>query len=354
IMDYPILGNTLKQYLVLVLFVFLGFFVSKIIILLSKGIFKKISEKTKTKMDDVIIGVLQKPFPIIIFIETIFLNIGFSFLNLTPGFITIEKKILFVVYVFCVASFLIRFILGIIKEYIETSAAKTESKFDDQLIPLLKTLTQILIIIFSVLVTLSYFGYNVGALLAGLGIGGLAIAFAAKDLLENLISGVVIFAEKPFHVGDKIKNTDIDGTVKEVGIRSTRVETYDGTLIIVPNSKIAINPLENVTFRRARREKVTLGLVYATSTEKLEKAKKIIAEILEKDKDVDNYRDKPDIYFDGFGDYALNLKIIYWVKKEDFSEFVKVKDRVNFEIKKRFEKEKIEFAFPTQTIELKK
>lgn len=352
-LTYEIWGNTLKSYIQFLLLIVIGFIVTKLLVFISKSIILKVVKRTKTKMDDIIIGVLSKPRPIQIIIVTIFTNIGINYLTISESLSAFLKHAFFAVYVLGATWFTINFIIGIITEYLERYAKDSASKYDDQSIPLLKTLTKIVLIIIAVSIVLTDWGYNVTAILAGLGIGGLAVAFAAKDVIENFLCGVIIFTEKPFKMGDYITISDnkITGTVESIGIRSTKIRTIDDVLITIPNNKITTTHIDNISLRRKIRCELTLGLVYDTSIEKINKAKKIIKNILKQKNEIDPaYR----ITFDDFGEFALKLKLIYYVNSPDWNKYIEIKDYVNAEIKKQFEKAKIEFAFPTQTIELKK
>ncbi|MDD3178121.1 MAG: mechanosensitive ion channel family protein [Candidatus ainarchaeum sp.] len=350
-LEYIFLGNTIKAYLIFIIFIFLGFIISKIFVFLTLNIFKKISKITKNKLDDIIINILSKPMPFKIIIIIIFFNIGFKYLNVLTWISEFIRIGSFLLYVLGFSLFLIKFLLGLIKEYFEKIARKTDSKLDDQLIPLLKGLSKVIVFTISVLIVLKYFGYNISALLAGLGIGGLAIAFAAKDILENFLSGIIIFTEKPFQIDDIIKTSDGFGTIEEVGIRSSKIRTFDGTLINLPNSHLTTKAVENISKRPTRKEVVKLGLTYDTSVSKLEKAKKIITNILTKEKRISEIFY---VTFESFGEFSLNISVIYYISFVDYAIYLETIDSVNMQIKKEFEKAKIDFAYPTQTIELKK
>lgn len=351
-LEQIIFGNTVRNYLWFLFFIVLGIIVSWIVIFFIRNIFIKLTQFTKNKIDDIIAKILSKPMPIKLIIVMIFFNIGFKYLTVSQGLTNFVGKATFVVVVFAIAIFLIKFFIGLIEEYLEEYAKTTESKYDDQMIPLLKTLVKIVFIIFATLVVLSNLGYNVTALLAGLGIGGIAIAFAAKDILENLISGVTIFAEKPFKVGDTLKTSEGIGTVEEIGIESTKIRTYDNTVVVVPNRLLSTNSVENISARRARRENYTISLVYGTTGKKIQKAQDIIKKILLKDKNIE--QDTIVIGFESFGDFSLNIRIVCWIKATDYANYIEIKNKINSEIKEEFEKEKIEFAYPTQTIEIRK
>lgn len=258
----------------------------------------------------------------------------------------------FIVYVFAITLFLIKFCIGIIEQYLEAYASKTESKYDDQLIPLLKSLIKIIWTVIAILLVLSNLGYNINALIAGLGIGGAALALASKDIVENFLYGIVIFVEKPFKLGDLLKTSDGLGTVLEIGIRSTRIMTFDNTIIVVPNRNLSSLAVENISKRNARKDNFTIGLVYSTSIKKLDKAKKIVANILKSNKFIE--KDTFLVSFESFGDFSLNLRVIYWIPEENYAKYLEIKNNINISIKKEFEKEKIEFAFPSQTVYLSK
>ncbi|MDD4049665.1 MAG: mechanosensitive ion channel family protein [Candidatus ainarchaeum sp.] len=350
-LDQIFLGNTVKDYLWFLFFILLGFIVSGIIVFISKRFLTRLSNFTKNKVDDIISRILSKPLPFKIVILTIFFNIGFARLSVSAWWDTAIKQVSFLIYVLAVTLFLIKFFIGLIEEYFETYAEKTDSKYDDQLIPLLKSLIKIFLFIIAVLLVLSNFGYNISALLAGLGIGGLALAMASKDIVENFLAGIVIFIEKPFKIDDVLTTKDGAGTVEEIGIRSTKVRTFDNTLIVVPNRELSSFAVENISQRRARKENFTLGLTYGTSLKKMEEGKKIVTNILNKNKNVE--KDSFYVTFESFGDFSLNIRVIYWIPG-NYDVYMKTKDEVNTAIKKEFEKAKIDFALPTQTIELKK
>ncbi len=342
-----ILGNEIGAIIFFLVFVFLGFVLGKALARLGKILLNK--KKLKSKAYNILVDVLKHPDPIVLIILFIFINVGLSYLVVSVKLLSFVTKTSHVVYVFAIAWVIIKLVIGLIDEYLQPKMENTSAK---QVIPALRTLTIIILLIFAVLVVLSNFGYNVNTLLAGLGIGGLALAFASKDLLENLISGVMLFTEKNFNVDDTIKINDMYGSVYEIGLRSTKIKTFDGTLVVIPNTKIANGFFENLSFRTKRREFFTIGVVYDTSVAKLNKAKKIIKEVLKSQ----NHVDHANIFvsFEKFNDYSLDIRVIYYITEMDYGKFLKIKDQVNMKIKKQFEKEKISMAFPTQTIELKK
>jgi MscS family membrane protein len=249
-----------------------------------------------------------------------------------------------------IAWIVINLVDAFIEHYAEPLAKKTESDLDDQLIPIFRKIIKIILVIITAILIISTFGVNVSSLVAGVGIGGLAIALAAQDLLSNLFGGFAILSDKPFKIGDRIKLDDkTDGVVKKISTRSTTIETFGGTEIVMPNSKVANTILENISREKNRRMVLKLSLEYTTPNEKLEKACDLIREIIKKQK---NTTDEVSVFFENFGESDLKFTVIYWIK--DLSKYVETVHEVNMTIKKRLEKENVRFAFPTRTLHVKK
>ena len=208
------------------------------------------------------------------------------------------------------------------------------------------------ILLIALIIILSNFGYDVTALIAGLGIGGLAVAFAAQATIADAFGGLSIFTSKPFVVGDIVKTPDAFGTVEEVGLRYTRIRTLDKRLLVIPNSKVANGIIENVSTEPASRIQLHLGLTYATPAKKIRLAKETILKII---KSNPGCAKDPllaaQVTFSEFKDYNLDIWVIYFVDKDNW---IDVQGQINEAIKEEFEKAKIEFAFPTQTIHLAK
>lgn len=341
--------NTVLQYLIALGIIAAGYIVGKIAYYVIKNILIKFTEKTETKFDDILINSIHGPLVFLLFV--ISFNIAYRTLLLNEGLLTFFERITSVLVIVNIVWFLIKFLDEMIIHYLEPLAAKTTSDLDDHLVPILRRVVKIILIIIAGIMILDDFGYNVNSILAGLGIGGLAFAFAAKDVLANMFGGITIIADKPFKIGQRIRIDKYDGVVEEVGLRSTKIRTLDKTEVIIPNLKFSDQIIENVTREPARKIKCVLGVVYDTPTKKLEQAIEIVKEVIEKHKlTTKNYH----VFFDEFGAYSLNIKVMYYVNSKDGEVIFKTQNEINFEIKRRFEQYRIEFAFPTQTIEMKK
>lgn len=231
-----------------------------------------------------------------------------------------------------------------VEKYAKPKIDASESPLGKQVLPLIKSFVNAVVWIVAIIFALEQAGYNVGALLAGLGIGGLALAMAAKDSAANIFGGISIFSDKSFRVGDRIKIRGFDGIVEEVGVRVTRIRTFDGTLIIIPNSTFTNSELENVSAEPARRIVLNLGLTYDTSSEKIQKAMDILKDIIANN---DHTEEKVLLSFNAFNDSSLNILFIYYITAGE--DILETQTEVNMAILERFNKASLDFAFPTIT-----
>ena len=236
--------------------------------------------------------------------------------------------------------------------FLNDKAEQTDTKEDDQMVLFIKDIAKVFIIFSALLFVLgNIFHVNVSSLIAGAGIAGLAIALAAKESLENLLGSFTIFIEKPFTVGDYIKVGDVDGIVEKVGFRSTRIRTLDKSYVTLPNRKIIDTSLDNKTLRTLRRVVHFVGVEYGTSKQTLQTIIRDIQETI----DSNPYTNENGLVsFYEFGDSALNVRVEYYVNVLDWSTYVRIKEEINFKIMEIVEQNGSDFAFPTQTIHLKK
>lgn len=349
ILDAIYLGNPLKNYILFLVFIFLGVFFGKLVRIITTKYLRALAGKTKTKFDDILLDALDMPLIILIFAG--FFWYGLNYLVLPQKIGILANEAINVVVTLSGVWFLVKFVDDFIIEFIAPLAEKSETKLDYHVIPSLRKLVRILIIVIGFLVMLDNIGYDITTLLAGLGIGGLAVALASKETVENFIAGILIIMDKPFGMGDWIKFGSSEGNVEEVGIRSTRIRTFDDSLIVVPNANILRTEIENFSAMRKRRVLINIGLTYDTPVEKLKRAKEIIKNILDEHRGVIL---PIRITFKEFGDFSLNIRVEYFIRNFGFDYYLNTIDEINLKIKEEFEKEGIEMAFPTQTVYLKK
>ena len=271
-----------------------------------------------------------------------------DFLHINEKIAHLIDSVIYFVILFDIAWFLSRFFDAIVEKYIAPKVLETETDMDDVLLPVFRRLVVVAIWATVIILGLDHAGYDITAMLAGFGIGGLVFALAARDAVSNLFGGFIIFTDKPFSLNDRIIIDGYEGYVKEIGLRSLKLETLDHRMVTIPNSFVTDRSVLNITQEDARRIKFTLGLTYNTNPEMIQKAKEIILDILNKNEAVKN----PVAYFDNFGDFSLNIVVVYWIKQE--SSINSTIDQVNLEILKRFNENNLEFAFPTQSIIIEK
>jgi len=211
-----------------------------------------------------------------------------------------------------------------------------------------RTFSKIVIVIVFALLWLDNVGFDVSTLLAGLGVGGLAVALAAQDTLKNLIASIMILLDKPYRVGQRIVVKGHDGVVEEIGLRSTKMRLLTGHLTTIPNDEMARTDVENISRRPHIRRLTNIGITYDTPQEKVEKAVNIILEILDNHEGMDPGF-PPRAYFNEFNPASLNLLVTYWYHPAEYWGFMQHSQQVNLQIMQRFEEEDIKFAFPTMT-----
>ncbi|MCO6500905.1 MAG: mechanosensitive ion channel family protein [Vicingus serpentipes] len=339
--------NTVLNWGITLLIIIGSIVLGKIMFWIFGNIVKKLTAKTKSKIDDIIVDMIEEP--IVLALTIAGLWFGLHRLDFPEGWYVWMGKVYHILITVNVTWLVARLVDAIIEEYIVPLTEKTESDLDDQIIPIVRKGLRSSIWILGIIVALNNAGYDVGALIAGLGIGGLALAMAAKDSVSNIFGGVMIFTDKPFKVGDRIKINGFDGTIIEVGIRTSRMKTLEGRLVTIPNSQFTGNMVENVSAEPTRKVVLNLGLVYSTTPEQIEKAIIILKEIAAKNNDIEE-----DILvsFNSFGDFSLGILFVYYIKKE--SDILNTQTAMNLEILKQFNANGLEMAFPTQTIYTKK
>ncbi len=352
-------GNTIRQYLFFAGIIILGLLFKRIVSrLLSKLTFKLFKKFADEVNSETFIALLLKPIEFFISLATLYIAVNQLKHPLDVAFFRYKKNKInevFTIGEFIDKIFLFLIILSVfwivlriidfIAHVLLVRAAKTKNKADDQLVPFIKELLKFIIAFIGFFVLLGYvFEVNAVSLITGLGIGGIAIAMAAKESLENLLGSFLIFMDKPFTVGDVVRVDGIEGTIERVGFRSTVLRSADKTTYVIPNRSMIDGVLENLTMRNARRVKFDIGLTYETSNEIL---KKIIAEISDFLKENPGTTDAT-VALDSFGDSALNIQIIYLVPMKKEFDLAKVKEEVNFKVIEIVQQNGSEFAYPTQ------
>ena len=264
-------------------------------------------------------------------------------LSFSPKIELITLNITYLLFTIVITSIISKVIDTIISEVILPITENPENSFDNHLVPVLQKAIRAIVWSLGIIIGLDNIGFDITAMIAGLGIGGLALALAAQDSVKNIFAGIMIL-DKPFKINDRIKIDVHDGTVEEVGLRSTRIRTLEGRIVTIPNCTFTDNSVINVTSQPALKVKINLGLTYDTNEEQMQKAIDILQDIVKQQDAITNDCRG----FNGFGDFSLNILFIYYVKPE--SHWLDTQTLVNKEVLRRFNEEGLEFAFSTQTI----
>jgi len=343
-------GNTLGAYLTAVGIVLASVIVGKIAYLIINRYLKMLTAKTETDLDDMLLDASEEP--AVVFIVIMGLRVALNTLSMPANLQTFASGLVTALITMDVVWLVIRLIDILIKKIVIPAAQKTDTSVDDQLIPMLSKGLKLGVAVVGALVVISNFGFDISALIAGLGIGGLAFALASKDTVENMFGAFAILLDKPFTVKDRVAIDGVTGDVMEIGLRSTRILTLDHTELYIPNAKVVTNHIENIS-RPTRHLAVTekLGITYETPVGKVREGMDIIRKILSETEGITKEY-PPTVAFSEFSDYSLTIFIKYWV--DDYGKTMDVRNEVNQKIKERIERADIKFAYPTQKVFLAK
>ena len=310
--------------------------------IVSKGA-RLLTAKTQTDLDDIIVDMVEEP--VVFALMTGGIWYGLSRLTLPETATAWIDAGVHGLVVLSATWMVARLFDALFVHYLVPLAEKSENTLDDQLLPIVRRGAKFFVWAIGIIVALNNAGYDVGAVLAGLGIGGLALAMAARDTVANIFGGFTIFTDRPFTIHDRIRISGVDGTVEEIGVRSTRIRTLAGTLVTIPNSSFSDSAVENVTAEPSRKVTLKLGLTYDTTPEGMEKGLQILRDIVAESEDLE---EKVIAGFTEYGDFSMNLLFIYYISPG--ADIVSAQTAINLAILRRFTEAGLEFAFPTQTL----
>lgn len=283
------------------------------------------------------------------------LSLGLSGVKMSPELNGLVLKALSFMYLLACA-WAVYNLVDLVDVALRALTAKTESKLNDQIVPLIrKALRIFVIVVFCLFVAENIFGADIGAWLAGLGIAGLAVSLASQDSIKNVFGSITILLDRPFALNDMITYAGHTGIVEEIGFRSTRIRTLEGGVVTVPNSKFVDSDVLNITRRQRIRRVLDVTIPYDTPPEKVDQAVQIIKDVLaapEIASAFDLEKFPPRVVFDEFNSASLNIKVMYWHHPPDFWTFMNHRQEFNRRLLRAFAQAGIEFAFPTQTLYL--
>jgi MscS family membrane protein len=345
--EIEFLGLELWQWTGLLLLVFLAGVLSWFVAGIGRRILRPLAARTDTSLDDRILEATLAPARLLLAVGVF--AVGSGFLELSPQAFTVLGRIEVALVVIAVAWIGLRGVdigVGSIREHLK----RNERRAALAILPMGGRSSKVFLIVIAVLVMIQNLGFNVTGLIAGLGIGGLAVALAAQKSIANLFGGVTLIADQPIQVGDFCKFGDRTGTVEEIGLRSTRVRTLDRTLVTIPNAEFAEVQLENYAARDRIRIHAMIGLRYETSPDQLrhvlaEMRKLLIAHPMVSESPAR-------VRFIGFGPHSLDLELFAYVKTGVWDDFLKVREDIFLRIMDIVRDSGTSFAFPSQTLYL--
>lgn len=341
-------GNTMGSYISAILIVIVVWVVTRGLSWLIRMHGSKLTKKTSSQLDDQLMEVVHRSLTFITVMVVLY--VGLLSLNLPEDLDAAAAKIFFVLFTLKVARELDRFSVFFVRSYLEPYLRKQngiEKSFFD---PLAK-IAKIVIWILAFLLIAGNLGYNITSLVAGLGVGGLAVALAAQETLSNAFGSLSILSDQPFKTGDYIKVDKVEGTVKSIGLRSTRIETPERRMVSIPNKLTSSAIIENFSKKEEFNVNLVIPISYRTTKAQLKKLTKTLRDILEKDPDVnkENYR----VHITGFGDYAMQLTVFYYISDiSTYSHTLDIRERVNLSVKESIEAAGIEIPYPTQSLRI--
>ncbi|MEM9281219.1 MAG: mechanosensitive ion channel family protein [Verrucomicrobiota bacterium] len=336
-------GNSILDWLVALVIIAAAVMLGKVVYWTFQRVVRRFTAKTETKFDDILVDLIEEPIAFGLIVAGVW--VGLATLTLPEWFHEKSGHVAQVLIVLAIAWMLVRLSDALFREFFRPLVEKSDNDLDDQLLPIAQRSVKTIIWVLAIIIALNNAGYDVAALLAGLGIGGLALAMAAQDSVKNVFGGFTIFTDRPFTVNDRIQVGGFDGTVGEIGVRSTRLRTLDGRQVTIPNSHFSDAPVVNVTSEPSRKVVTNLGLTYDMTPEQMEEGMETLRSIAANNDDLE---ENITVGFNEFGDFAMNLIFVYFIRKG--ADIMGTQTAINLEILKRFNEKGLEMAFPTQTI----
>lgn len=341
-MDQVFWGNAMRAWTaaaVVFVAVVLGLWLVKRLLVFQ---LRRIARRTETPVDDLLLDLLTRVRPVVLILLGIYA--GSFLLQLPESRVRLLRSLAVVSLLLQAAYWGNRLITHWLSEFVRRrgevdAAARTT-------ISTLSFVARILLWATLLLLALDNFGIKVTGLITGLGIGGIAVALAAQELLKDLFASLAIALDKPFLIGDFVQVGDLRGTVEQIGIKTTRVRSLSGEQLVFPNSDIVSTRLRNFGRMEERRIEVNLGITYQTPPEMVDRAVAIVREAIEAQPGVRLDR----VHFQAFGDSALLLQAVYFIETADYAEYMDKQQAIHYDILRRFHAEEIQFAYPTRTV----
>lgn len=341
-LEYKIWGNTIDTWLISILIVVAAIVVVKIISLLSVKYIKPFVTRTENHVDDILYDSLEGPVKFAIILLGVWIAI--HHLVYPDSFVKTVDNAYRILIILDITWVFGHVFSGLLELYWNRGVNGSATK----MLPVIRRTILVVVWIVGLVMALSNVGVNISALLGTLGIGGIAFALAAQDTVKNVFGAFTILTDRPFSLGDTIRFDGFEGTVVDVGIRSTRIMDYDKRIIAFPNYKVTDAYIINISSEPMRRVVLNIGLTYDTPAEKMQEALKILKEIPQRVKNASSRPSDTTAVFNQYTDSSLVIMYIYFIEKG--GDILGVMSDMNMEILASFNKAGLNFAFPTRTV----
>lgn len=337
------LNNTMLDYILFIVFLLAGFLVTKLAEHYLLKFLNALSKKTKTSVDDLIVSAIRKNLMPILYFIIFYLST--KMLSLNHALVTIVN-ILVLAFTIVLSTMLISSLaIFFLNKYMEKRISGANSAIA---IKWINGILKVILWSVAIILFLDNIGIKITSLVTGLGIGGVAVAFAAQAILVDIFCCFTIFFDKPFEIGDFIIAGEQMGTVEHIGMKTTRLRALNGEELILANSDLTNSRISNYKTMQERRVVFQIGVTYDTAYDKLKEIPELIKNIIEVVPDTRFGR----THFCSYGAYSLNFEIVYYVLSNDYDKYMDINQKINYRIKEEFDSRNIEFAFPTQTVQL--
>ncbi|MGI6450988.1 MAG: mechanosensitive ion channel family protein [Desulfitobacteriia bacterium] len=330
-----------------ILIILLALLLKKVFARVILNVLRKLTHKTKSKLDDKLVEVLEKPAEFAFIILGIYL--AGQVVEFSPGVALTLGRIIRSLILFTLFWTAYRGAYAL-AELFQKYTERTENKFDDMLVSFVSNGLKVVIIILGSITIAQVWFSEVAGILTGLGLGGLAFALAAQDTAKNLFGSITIMLDRPFSIGDWIQTPSVEGTVEEMGFRSTRVRTFAQAVVTIPNSVMSNEPITNWTRMGKRRISYRLKLTYNTTAEQMKTCLASLRQLLENHPEV--HPETIMVYFEKFGESALEIFLYFFTRTTNWQKFLEVQEDINLQIMDILKEQGLSIALPSRNIYL--
>lgn len=329
--------------------IILTLFLRKFLVNLVVSIFRRITRRTKTALDDTLIQAIAPPARLLIVAAGFSIALGLMGIPIHGQ--SFAGHVLRTMVAFAIFWALYRAGDNLATIF-ERIARRTHTALDDVLVPYINKGIKLIVVIIAISAIAKEWNYDLGALLTGLGLGGLAFALAAQETLANFFGGLTIMMDKPFQIGDWIQTQEVEGTVEDIGFRSTRIRTFAQALVTVPNSSLAKSNITNWSKMGKRKVEFNLTVTYDTTAQQMENLLSRIRNMLKSHPGV--HPETMYVNFDSFGESGLNVLVYFFTNSTDRQKFLEVKEDVNLKLMQILDELGIKLAYPSMSVYLEK